>query len=411
MRNFFQVKTLHQVMELIPDFFSVGIEELPVSRVSSRILAENIDADEDMPVFRRSTMDGYAVVSGSTFGASESSPAWLFLKGTVAMGEIPEFDLEPGEAARISTGGMLPKGADSVVMIEHTEAVDDSSVEIYKSVAPLQHVIDRAEDFKKGITVLEQGTLIRPQEAGLAAACGFSSLKVFKKPKIAVISTGDEIVPVDKKPGVGKIRDINSYTLAGFIRDAGAVPVLYGIVKDNPDALFSVCKRAVEETDMVLLSGGSSVGVRDFTVEVLSRLKDTEILVHGISISPGKPTILGRSGKKAIWGLPGHVSSAMIVFKIVVIPFINKLKGYRDYNSLTKIKIPAKLMRNISSAQGRQDFVRVRLIRKNMELFADPVLGKSGLIRTMVLADGLLEIGENLEGIEKNTIVEIIPMH
>ena len=409
MKSFFQVKTLDKVMELIPDFSSVDIEAVPISRVSSRILAEDINADEDMPVFRRSTMDGYAVVSGSTFGASDSSPAWLDLKGSIAMGEIPEFDLKPGQAARISTGGMLPKGADSVVMIEHTEMVGDSSVEIYKSVAPLQHVIDRAEDFKKNIKVLEKGTLIRPQEAGLAAAFGLSSIKVFKKPKIAVISTGDEIVPVNERPGIGKIRDINSYTLAGLIHDAGAVPVLYGIVKDDPEALFAACKKAVEETDMVLLSGGSSVGVRDFTVEVLSSLKHTKILVHGISISPGKPTILGRSGDKAVWGLPGHVSSAMVVFKIVVLPFINRLKGCSDY-SPAGIKIPAKLMRNIASAQGRQDFVRVRFVKKNKELFADPVLGKSGLIRTMVFADGLLEIGENQEGVEKDSIVEIISM-
>ncbi len=409
MKNFFKVKDLDQVMDLIPEFSPVEIENVPISQASSRILAENISADEDMPAFKRSTMDGYAVFSGSTFGASDASPAWLALKGSIAMGDIPEFELEPGQAARISTGGMLPKGADSVVMIEHTEAIDASSVEIYKSVAPLQNVIDRAEDFKKGRTVLEKGTLIRPQEAGLAAAFGFASLKVFKKPKIAVISTGDEIVPVNESPGIGKIRDINSYTLAGLIHDAGAEPVLYGIVKDDPAVLFAACKRGVEENDMVLLSGGSSVGVRDFTVDVLSSLKNTEILVHGISISPGKPTILGRSGNKPVWGLPGHVSSAMVVFKIVVLPFIKRLQGCSDC-SPSKIKIPAKLVRNISSAQGRQDFVRVRFIKQNGELFAEPVLGKSGLIRTMVLADGLLEIGENQEGIEKNTIVDIIPM-
>ncbi len=409
MNRFFKVKTLAQVMDLIPQFSSVGIEIIPISKVTSRILAMDIKADSDMPIFRRSTMDGYAVHSSSTFGASESNPAWLDIAGTIAMGEVADFILEPGQAARISTGGMLPKGADSVVMIEHTEIVGDSSVEIYKSVAPLQHVIERAEDFKQGQKVLERGVMIRPQEAGLAAAFGFSSLKVFKKPKIAVISTGDEIVPVNEKLGIGKIRDINSHTLAGLIQDAGAQPVLYGIVKDNPDILFTACKKAVEETDMVLLSGGSSVGVRDFTVDVLSSLDNTEILVHGISISPGKPTILGRSGNKAVWGLPGHVSSAMVVFKIVVLPFIKRLEGCIDY-SPDRIKIPARLTRNISSAQGRQDFVRVRLIKGNRMIFAEPVLGKSGLIRTMVLADGLLEINENQEGVEKDKLVDIIPM-
>ncbi len=249
-------------------------------------------------------MDGYAVVATDTFGASESNPTWLEIAGTVGMGDVPDFNLSPGKAARISTGGMLPKGADAVVMVEHSQTVDEFSVEIYKSVAPLQHVIDASEDFSKGEVVVSCGTHIRPQEQGLIAGLGVHQVQVYQQPKVGIISSGDEIIPIDQTPVPGKIRDINSYTLSGFVKQAGAEPIVYGIVKDDPVLLNAVMQKAVEETDMVMISGGSSVGTKDYTIEVLSGLPDTQVLVHGISISPGKPTILAKSGRKPIWGLP-----------------------------------------------------------------------------------------------------------
>ncbi len=406
MKSFFSVKSLEEVLELVVDFPCTGMETVEVSNASSRILARDLVASKDLPGFRRATMDGFAVKASSTFGASESSPAWLEIAGSIAMGDIPDFELAPGQAAGISTGGMLPGGADSVVMVEHTQMVDSSSVEIYKSVAPLQHVIDVCEDVAAGARVLTAGSLIRPQEAGLAAGLGFPLLDVYKKPRVGIISTGDEVVPVDQEPGVGKIRDINSHALAGFVKQAGGLPVMYGIVKDDPDLLLEACQKAVASTDMVLISGGSSVGTRDFTVDVLERLPDTHILFHGISLSPGKPTILARSGQKPVWGLPGQVVSAMVVFKIVVEPFLNHIKGDRQPDR--RIRIPAVLSRNVASAQGRTDYIRVRLEKDNGRLMAVPVLGKSGLIRTMILADGLVEIGENSEGIEKMAPVEVI---
>ncbi|CCK78472.1 molybdopterin molybdotransferase MoeA [Desulfobacula toluolica] len=406
MNHFFKVKSLEEVKSLIKEFSPVGSETIPVCDAFSRILASDLIAPKDMPGFRRATMDGYAVVSSSTFGASESSPAWFDIVGTILMGEIPDFDLAPGQAAKISTGGMLPKGADSVVMVEHTEIVDDFSVEIYKSVAPLQNVIDASEDFAKQDTVLSKGTLIRPQEEGLAAGLGFARIEAYKIPRVGIISTGDEIIPIGEEPAPGKIRDINSYTLAGFIKEARAIPVRYGIVKDDLVALKAAIKKALDETDMVLLSGGSSVGTRDFTIDALSSLPDTKILVHGMSVSPGKPTILAKAGKKPVWGLPGQVVSAMVVLKIVVIPFLNMLKGLEQKDR--SIRIPAKLTRNVSSAQGRRDFIRVLLEKKDNQLLAKPVLGKSGLIRTMIHADGLLEIGDHVEGLEKGTLVDII---
>lgn len=406
MNSFFKVKSLEEVMALTKEFSSVGSEKVPVSEAFSRVLALDLVAQKDMPGFRRATMDGYAVAASSTFGASESSPAWLDIAGTVRMGDIPDFSINTLSAAKISTGGMLPKGADSVVMVEHTDLIDKTSVEIYKSVAPLQHVIDASEDFAREEIVISKGAFIRPQEEGLAAGLGFEHIEAYKIPKVGIISTGDEIIPIEEEPVPGKIRDINSYTLSGFIREAYAEAVCYGIVKDDPDALKKAVEKALEETDMVLISGGSSVGTKDYTVDVLSSLPDTDILVHGMSVSPGKPTILAKAGEKPVWGLPGQVVSAMVVLKIVVIPFLNKLKGLERQDST--IRIPATLTRNVSSAQGRRDFVRVELEKKENRLMAKPVLGKSGLIRTMIYADGLLEIGDNVEGLEKDTQVDII---
>ncbi|MCK5541218.1 MAG: molybdopterin molybdotransferase MoeA [Desulfobacterales bacterium] len=409
MDHFFNVKTLDQVLENLSRFECMGTEIVSVIDSTSRILAQDITASLDLPGFRRATMDGYAVVAKSTFGATESNPSWLEIAGEVKMGQTPTFSLKPGFAAGISTGGMLPVGADSVVMIEHTETIDENSVEIYKSVAPLQHVIDASEDFAKGEVVLQKGLELRPPEAGLAAALGYSKIKVYKRPQVGIISTGDEIIDISQIPGPGQIRDINSYTMAGFVKEAKCIPRLYGIIKDDLAALLTTCEKAFKECDMVMISGGSSVGIRDFTIDVLSKIEESEILAHGISISPGKPTIFAKSGNKPLWGLPGQVVSAMVVFKIVVLPFLNKLKGQSNVFE-NKLKIPARLSRNVASTQGRQDFVRIRLTKQADGLSAEPVLGKSGLIKTMVQADGLLEIGENVEGIEKDSIVNIIPL-
>ncbi|MBU4036427.1 MAG: molybdopterin molybdotransferase MoeA, partial [Proteobacteria bacterium] len=339
-------------------------------------------------------------------GSSDENPAYISIAGQIAMGESPSFSIKQGEAARISTGGMLPNGADSVIMIEHTETLNEQTIEIYKSIAPGHNVIEKGEDFLKGSLILPKGRKIRPQETGLLAAFGKEKVRVYKKPVISIISTGDEVVPVSQIPASGQIRDINSYTLSGQVKEAGGIPLTFGIVKDNYKNLSDICRKALFQSDMVLISGGSSVGARDFTIEVLTDLPDSEIIVHGISISPGKPTILARSGKKAVWGIPGHVVSAMVVFTAVVKPFIEKISGNTSWYKMPAVS--AKLSRNVASAQGRTDYIRVRLAEKEGILWAEPVLGKSGLINTMVKADGLIKIGINTEGLEKGTMVEVI---
>ena len=409
MKEFFKVKTIEQALEYAVQFQPMPIEKVSLMDSVERILAEDIQSDIDLPDFSRSIMDGFAVRGSSTFGASEGNPAYLNVKGTVAMGNKPDFSVGPGEAVQISTGGMLPTGADSVVMIEHTEAMDDTTIEVYRSVAPGQNMVAVGEDIKKGEVILRCGEKIRPQEAGMLAALGKRAVKVYKKPLIGIISTGDEVVAVEDSPGPGQIRDINTYTLSGLIQEIGATAISFGIVRDDYEELRTTCSQALAQCDMVLVSGGSSVGARDFTIDVITALADSEILFHGISISPGKPTILARVGNKAFWGLPGHVVSAMVVFSRIVRPFIEHVSGRSDIHG-KKIRLRATLNRNLASAQGRVDYIRIRLQQKDGVLWAEPILGKSGLISTMVKADGLIEIGMNTEGLDKGAQVEVIPV-
>lgn len=407
MKEFFKVKTIDQALEYRKHFAPMQTEDISLTVSVGRVLAEDIRSDIDLPDFARSIMDGFAVKGSSTFGASEGNPAYLNVKGTVAMGESSNLSVGPGEAVRISTGGMLPTGADSVVMVEHTDAIDDTTIEVYRSIAPGQNIVEVGEDIKKDEIALRSGRRIRPQETGMLAALGIQTVTVYKKPIIGIISTGDEIVPVSETPGPGQIRDINTYTLLGLIQELGATAIPYGIVHDDYKALLAKSSQALTQCDMILVSGGSSVGARDFTIDVISAMQDSEILFHGISISPGKPTILARVQNKAFWGLPGHVVSAMVVFSRIVKPFIEHVGGYSDAPG-KKSRLTARLSRNLASAQGRVDYIRVRLIHREGAIWIEPILGKSGLINTMVKADGLIEIGMNTEGLDKGTEVEVI---
>ncbi|CAD7838200.1 MAG: Molybdopterin molybdenumtransferase (EC 2.10.1.1) [Olavius algarvensis Delta 4 endosymbiont] len=409
MQDFFKVVDIRTVYGHLQAFTPVDTEVVATHQATGRVLAEAIDATEDLPGFSRSTMDGYAVRAASSFGSSEANPAYLMVTGSVTMGAVPDITVGPGEAVRIATGGMLPAGADAVVMVEHTEEVDADTIEVYKSVAPGQHVILAGEDYPEGATVLQAGRKIRAAETGLLAAVGRESATVYRQPLITIISTGDEVIPTAQVPGPGQIRDINSYSLAGMVAEAGCRPRPLGIVRDNFEDLRQACRDALAQSDMVILSGGSSVGTRDFTIQVINSLPDSELLVHGISISPGKPTILASVGGKPVWGLPGHVVSAMVVFEKIVKPFINRIHGRADLFPGSR-GIPARLTRNVPSAQGRVDFIRVRLIQDNDKLKAEPLLGKSGLINTMVQADGLIEIDSDTEGLDKDIPVSVIPI-
>ncbi|MFW6011582.1 MAG: gephyrin-like molybdotransferase Glp [Desulfosalsimonas sp.] len=406
-KEFFTVTPMEQVFELMTDFGPVGTETIALQEACGRILAEDIISEINIPGFARATMDGYAVRAASTFGASESSPAYLRVSGIIEMGATPSSKIGHGQAVRIATGGMLPEGADAVVMMEHASELDETSLEVYKSVAPGGNIVAKDEDFSKGSKVLSAGTPIRPQEMGLLAALGKSRVMVFKKPAAGIISTGDELVEIDHEPFSGKIRDVNTYSLSGWATKAGARPVAYGIIPDDYGQLLETCKHALGQTDMILISGGSSVGTRDLTLKVIAALPKSKILVHGIPVRPGKPTILAMAAGKAIWGLPGQIASAMVVFDRIVAPFIGHIAGNALFSD-RNYKIPAILTRNISSVQGRTEFVRTRIIKEKNVYYAEPVPGPAGLLRTMVEADGLIEIDINTEGLEKGEQVEVI---
>jgi molybdopterin molybdotransferase len=410
MHDFFKVTELEQVLGYRNRFVLVPSQPVDLIAAVGRILATDVTATADVPGFDRSTMDGYAVQAQSTFGASEANPAYLTLTGQVEMGQGAPTAVGLGEAVRIPTGGMLPESADSVVMVEHTAELDDASIEVYRSVAPGQHVIRRGEDIASGARLLRAGCRLRPQEVGLLAALGHESATVYRRPRVAVISTGDEIVPVDRLPGPGQVRDINSFSLSAQIVTAGGLPLPMGIVADRPERLEAACNQALRQADMVLLSGGSSVGTRDYTVDILQRLPQSEILVHGIPISPGKPTILATVGRRPVWGLPGHAVSAMVVFQTVVQPFLFHIAGRRQPAFSSRWPVWARLNRNLSSSPGRTEYVRVRLFDRDGEVWAEPVLGKSGLIRTMVAADGLVTIEQHTEGLAHGSRVSVLPL-
>ena len=406
MKEFFKVTDLETVLGWTSLFQPLGKETVPLAEALGRVLGTDIQSKINLPDFPRATMDGYAVRAASTFGSSDGNPAYLNIVGTIAMGEAPTFSIKLGEAAKIATGGMLPGGADSVVMIEHADTIDAATIEVYRSVAPGQHMVQIGEDIRDRDTILFQGQRLRPQEIGILAALGIETVPVYRQPVISIISTGDEVLPISATPTLGKIRDINSFTLSGQVKQAGGRPIQMGIVNDDFHALRDRCQTAIQQSDMVFVSGGSSVGIRDFTIEVLTAIPDTHILAHGISISPGKPTILAKIGHTLFWGLPGHVTSAMVVFHVVVRPFLEHMGGINPVQENTRLCY-ARLTRNLSSKQGRVDFIRVKLHHEKNTLSAEPVLGKSGLIHTMVKADGLVRIDKNTEGLDKGTMVKV----
>jgi len=367
-----------------------------------RTLDEDVFAPEDVPAFDRSTMDGFAVLARDTFGASEGLPAYLEVAGEVLMGHSPPGRLETGQAFRIATGGMLPEGADAVVMVEHTEDLDERTIGVTRPVAPGENLIRRGDDLTQGVLLLPRGHRLRPQDVGLLAAAGVTRVRTRKRLRVGIVTTGDEVVPVGQTPGPGQVRDVNSYTLSGQVHECGAEPVVYGIVRDDFDTLAGVMRRALDETQAVLISGGSSVGRRDVTVDVVASLGAPGVLFHGLAVRPGKPTIGAAIGEKLVVGLPGHPVSAMVVFALLVRPLLDP--GYRAF------PVRARVTRSLTSQAGKEDYVRVRLERDGEgRLTADPIPGKSGLIATMVRADGLARIPLESRGVAAGEEVEVIP--
>lgn len=374
-----------------------------------RIISREIPSPVDLPAFARGTMDGYALSARDSFGATETLPAYLNLVGEVSMGAPAEVVVGAGEAVKIATGGMLPRGADAVVMFEHTSPVDAGMLEVKRPVAPGENVIQAGEDIRRGRVILGRGHRVRPQDIGALCGVGVTRVHVFRRPRVAVLPTGNEIIPPDRAPGPGQVRDINSFHLAALVERNGGEPVRFGIVPDEEDHLKAAVVKAVEETDLVLLSGGSSVGTRDLTSRVISDLGRPGILVHGVAVKPGKPTLCAMVHDRPVVGLPGHPAAVAIAFDLFVRPVLRVLSGQAaaPWEGLRKQTVRARITRNIASRAGREDYVRVALDLAEDGLWARPVLGKSGLISTLVDAAGIVVVPEKRLGLEKGEEVEV----
>lgn len=384
---------------------SGAIQRIPLVEALGRVLAQDIISPSDVPGFARSTVDGYAVKAKDTFGASESLPALITVAGEVLMGNAADKMLAPGEGVRISTGGMLPPGSDAAVMIEYTEELDSTTVTVLRPVAPGENVIQAGEDVRTGELVLPKGWQLRPQDLGVLAGVGVAEVRVAAQPRVGIISTGDEIIRPDQVPLPGQVRDINSYTLYGLVQECGGVGKLYRIIPDCFDELRQQVEEALAENDLVVISGGSSVGTRDATARVMEALGEPGVLIHGVSVRPGKPTILGMIGKKPVVGLPGHPVSAMVIFDLFIKPMLWHFQGLR--RGKPEAAVRARVSCNVASGPGREDHVRVCLEDRMGKLWAVPVLGKAGLITTMVRADGIFRIPLDKEGVMEGEYVNV----
>jgi molybdopterin molybdotransferase len=400
-------EALRRLMEALPKRApverTVGIED-----ALCMVCAADVVSPEDLPSFSRSTVDGYAVAAEDTFGATESMPAYIDLDGEVLMGEAPGFAVRRGSACRMPTGGMLPAGADAVVMFEHVNPVDERLIEVMKPVTPGENVIAHGEDVKRGELLVVRGRRIRPQDIGACAGLGITELKVFGPPVVSIISTGDEVVPAGASPGPGQVRDINSYVISGMLREAGCVPLRKGIFGDEYEAIRSAVQSSLEDSAAIIVSGGTSVGTRDMIARVIDELGDPGILFHGVSLKPGKPMLGGMIGPTPVFGLPGHPAAVAVCFDVFIRPVLaglsGELQGVRRYTGGT---VRARLSRNVASAQGREEHLRVMIEEDESGLVAVPVFGKSGLITTLVKADGTVIIPINVNGIEAGSTVDV----
>jgi molybdopterin molybdotransferase len=408
MKGFFRVQTPSELYDKLDRFKPVSSERIHLDRSLRRVLSEDICSSGDLPEFPRSTVDGFAVKAKDTYGASERSPVILRVVGEIPMGQVSDIEVNDGETVKVATGGMVPGGADAVEMVEYAEWVDSDTLHAFKTLSPLENIIQVGEDIKAGEVALWKGHRIRPQDVGLLAGIGKEEISVFLQPRVSILSSGDEIIPVDHVPKPGQVRDINRYSIASMVQEAGGIPVFLGISRDRFDILREKIEQGFKESDMVVITGGSSVGTLDLTLDVLQSLPGSELIAHGVSIRPGKPTLLAAVDGKPFLGLPGHPVSAMVIFLLFGRSILNMLSGLRREDAFRQKKVRARAARNIPSVAGREDYVRVQLEEKGGAFLAHPLFGKSGAISHLTKADGLLRIGIYEEGLEEGEEADVI---
>ncbi len=412
-RELRHLKTLEEARSILRDALPEHVREgrfgarcVEIAQAVGLVLDEDVASPIALPPFDRSIMDGYAVRAQDTFGASEGLPAYLKIAGEVRMGEAPDFALSHNEAARIPTGGMLPDAADAVVMVEHTQPWGEDSIEVLRPVAPGDNVVRRADDVHEGQAILPAGRRLRPQDISALAGLGLAAVRV-RLPRVAVLSTGAELVPHTDPITAGKIRDMNGPALRAAVRLMGAEPLDLGLVDDDAASLRAALQRGIEEADIVLASGGTSVGPEDLMPDVIASLGSPGVLVHGLSVKPGKPVVIGLVGETPIFGLPGHPTSCLVIFRELVAPLLGAAGGRRGGRAEP---VRARLSRNYPSQAGREELVPVQLEERDGEPHATPLLGPSALISTLVRANALMRIPAAAEGVYAGDMVDVEPL-
>ncbi|MBI2328609.1 MAG: molybdenum cofactor biosynthesis protein [Chloroflexi bacterium] len=372
------------------------VETINIDEAVGRVLAEDIVATLSIPSFNRAAMDGYAVKAKDTFNSGQLNPKVLNLVGELHAGETPRERVGGGQCLQIATGAMMPQGADAVVMVEDTEA-ENGRVKVFKSIYPGANVGKKGEDIREGALVLREGFVLEPGRVGVLASQGLNQIRVYEKPRVAILPTGEEVVEVGKKLRQGQLYDINSHTVASVVKANGGMPYRVGIAGDNLDELRATIAEALK-SDLVVLSGGSSVGERDLLVDVLQDWG--EILFHGIQVKPGKPTIFARLQGKPLFGMPGYPTSCLINTYLFLLPVIRQMAHLPPRRGET---VEAKLSRRVPGSVGRRQFLTVKI--ENGE--AVPVFKESGAITTVAEADGYIEIAENIDLLEKGEPVTV----
>ena len=408
--EFFQVTPVAEALKLLDAHWRPQLDSEAVSAADAlnRIVADDILSPERVPSFRKSTVDGYALRAADTFGASQSLPAFLSVSGEIKMGEVPQREIGSGEALEIHTGGMLPRGADAVVMVELTQRLGAHEMEVMKAAAPGENVIQPGEDVAEDALVLPRRHRIRPQDIGGLLAVGITQIAALRRPRIGILSCGDELAPPEDKPGPGQVRDINAYTLSALAEKHGAQPVRLGIASDSLADYRARAQAGFAAVDILLLSAGSSVSARDYTRDVINGLGAPGLLQHGLATKPGKPTIIAVCEGKPVIGLPGNPVSALLVARQLLPHLIARASG-QQLESPREIR--ARLTLRVASETGREDWIALRLRQQDGDYpLAEPIFGKSNLIFTLVQADALLRVPLNTGGLDAGSLVDVLPL-
>ena len=405
----FPLVTVAEAHAALRRFRPLGEERIAVADAAGRVLARDVRTTLDLPHFARSYMDGFAVRARDTADATAERPAHLRIVGSVAMGHGVDVKLGAHECVRIPTGGMLPAGADAVVMVEHTVESEDGTVAIERAAAPKQHVMRRGEDAKKGARIFARGHRLRPADVGALSGIGLDRVWIVRRPRVAVLATGDEIVPPNVVPKPGQVRNVNQYALRALIAAAGCEPVDFGVLPDRETVIRSAMRKALATADAVLISGGSSVGTKDLTPAVVRAMPRARVLVHGIRVKPGKPTLIARAADKPVIGLPGNPTSALVIFHVFALPLLRLLGGEPSAAAFApRRQVAAELAVPVSSLAGREDWIRVALgPGADGSVVATPVAGGSGDIVGFVRADGLVRIPADVADVAPGTRVTV----